>query len=100
MARYTIVFHAFLGDEGPNKGPLSQEMEYQEYPVVPRIGEEIITRFDALCNDTRWQVRSVRHFGHREKMAQGAIIDLRPAHDGAPFVYKPNGGTYSIPQLP
>jgi len=43
MAKYTMVFHAYLGDEGSNKGPLSQEKEYDQYPVVPRVGEEVIT---------------------------------------------------------
>jgi hypothetical protein len=81
MAKYTMVFHAFLGDEGPNKGPLSQENEYDEYPVVPRIGEEVITNLGCYGSDSRWLVRAVRHFGQRGQMAEGAIIDLIPARD-------------------
>jgi hypothetical protein len=40
-----MVFHGFLRNENPNQWPLSQEKEYDEYPVVPRIGEEVITNF-------------------------------------------------------
>ena len=38
MPKYTMV-HGFLRNENPNQWLLSQEKEYDEYPVVARIGE-------------------------------------------------------------
>jgi hypothetical protein len=75
MDKYTMVFHAYLGND---KDPLSQEKEYDQYPVVPRVGEEVITAFGSLDQDSRWRVRAVRHLG---RSAEGVIIDLVPATD-------------------
>jgi hypothetical protein len=79
MAKYTMVFHAYLGDEGPNEGPLGQENEYEQYSVVPRVGEEVITGFDSLDTNSRWLVRAVRH--SVQKGQADEIVDLIPAHD-------------------
>ena len=81
MAKYTMVFHEFLGNEGPNQWPLSQEKEYDEYPVVPRVGDEVITGFGSLGSDSRWPVRAVRHLFREGQIAEGAIVDLIPVHD-------------------
>jgi hypothetical protein len=78
MAKYTMVFHGFLGNEESNQWPLSQEKEYDEYPVVPRIGEEVITRFGTAGSDSRWLVRAVRHLVREGQSAEGAIVDLIP----------------------
>jgi hypothetical protein len=34
MPKYTMVFHGFLDNEGPDQCPLSQEKEYDEYPIL------------------------------------------------------------------
>jgi hypothetical protein len=81
MAKYTMVFHAYLGDEGPNKAPLSQEKEYDQYPVVPRVGEEVITGFGSWDRSSRWLVRAVRHSVREGQPGEGVIVDLIPAHD-------------------
>jgi hypothetical protein len=78
MAKYTMVFHAYLGDEGPNEGPLGQEKEYDQYPVVPRVGEEIITGFGSLDTNSRWLFALC---GIRYEGQPGEIVDLIPAHD-------------------
>jgi hypothetical protein len=79
MAKYTMVLHAFLADDG--RDPLSQEKEYDQYPVVPRIGEEVITRFGTMDSNNRWRVRAVRHFTREGEPGEGVIVDLIPAHD-------------------
>jgi hypothetical protein len=81
MAKYTMVFHGFLGNEGPNQSPLSQEKEYEEYPVVPRVGEEVITNFNSLGSNGRWLVRAVRHMIREGQTPEGVIVDLTPVHD-------------------
>ena len=81
MAKYTMVFHGFLGNEGPNQWPLSQEKEYDEYPVIPRVGEEVITKFGSLGSDSRWLVRAVRHMIREGQTPEGVIVDLIPVHD-------------------
>jgi hypothetical protein len=81
MARYTMVFHAFSGNENLSKGPLSQEKEYDHYPVIPRIGEEVITGFGALEGNSRWRVRAVRHLVREGQPGEGVIIDLIPSDD-------------------
>ena len=83
MAKYTMVFHGFLGNEEiPNQWPLSQEKEYDEYPVVPRVGEEVITNFNSLdSNGERWLVRAVRHMIQEGQTPEGVIVDLIPVHD-------------------
>ena len=80
MAKYTMVFHGFLGNEGPNQW-LSQEKEYDEYPVIPRVGEEVITKFGSLGSDSRWLVRAVRHMIREGQTPVGVIVDLIPVHD-------------------
>lgn len=81
MAKYTMVFHGFLGNEGPNQWPLSQEKEYEEYPIVPRVGEEVITNFNSLGSNGRWLVRAVRHMIREGQTPEGVIVDLIPVHD-------------------
>jgi hypothetical protein len=81
MAKYTMVFHGFLGNEGRNQWPLSQEKEYDEYPVVPRVGEEVITNFNSLGSNGRWLVRAVRHMIREGQTPEGVIVDLIPVHD-------------------
>jgi hypothetical protein len=81
MAKYTMVFHGFLGNEGPNQSPLSQEKEYDEYPLVPRVGEEVITNFNSLGSNGRWLVRAVRHMIREGQTPEGVIVDLVPVHD-------------------
>jgi hypothetical protein len=76
-----MVFHGFLGNEEPNQWPLSQEKEYDEYPVIPRIGEEVITNFGSLGSDSRWLVRAVRHLIRQGQTPEGVIVDLIPVHD-------------------
>jgi hypothetical protein len=51
------------------------------YPVVPRIGEEVITGFGTMESNSRWQVRAVRHFTREGQPGEGVIVDLIPAHD-------------------
>jgi len=82
MAKYTMVFHGYLGDESPNKGPLSQEREYDGYPVIPRVGEEVITEFGSLDNTSRlWRVRAVRHLIREGQAGEGVIVDLVPSNE-------------------
>jgi hypothetical protein len=75
-----MVFHGFLGNEGPDQWPLSQEKEYNEYPVIHRVGEEVITKFGSLDCDSRWLVRAVWHL-IRQGKTEGVIVDLVPVHD-------------------
>jgi hypothetical protein len=74
MAKYTMVFHGYLGSD---KDPVSQEKDYNEYPVVPRIGEGLITGFGSLSQNSLWRVRDVRHM-IRGTQPEGVIIDLVP----------------------
>lgn len=81
MAKYTMVFHGFLGDETPRKGPLSQEREYDKYPVIPRVGEEVITEFGALDTTSRLsRVRAVRHMIREGQRGEGVIVDVVPSN--------------------
>jgi hypothetical protein len=79
MAKYKMVFHGFVGDEGPDKGPLSQEKEYDQYPVIPRVGEGVITGFGSLSAASFWRVRAVRHLIREDDPAEAVIVDLIPA---------------------
>jgi hypothetical protein len=80
-----VIIDGFLTPVCRHRGlgfrmPVRTDKEYDEYPVVPRIGEEVITDFASSGSDGRWLVRAVRHLIRQGTTPEGVIVDLIPVH--------------------